>query len=505
MHQIRKYEENLQLALSSYAMSFKQATELEDDGLKVEQNGGSAHGAMEAFYRLHASRLKCLISAVDCNENERGHAETEALRLTECFWHSPPGDEILLPATKTRERVWRVLEDVVGALAKCSLDFSFFHRSVYRHAQALMWSPIIFDPVGGRACGSLVAVSATWACKIRGLNYATNAASSALSTMSALFSKKRPQLVAVWITGDGTASAFQAINNSVRKYDSLRGKYISAYIQCLRLCRRRKELDTFLSWTASICPRDLPSFFAASARNEGGKPKQTHMFDSLVIHGRTISSFHFLTSVRREANCSLASVILQDLKDITVKESSIAYAEKIKYLETQLKIAYVCFLRLNCGPDELIKISRLWKYHNKFGVKDVVDALTTAFVNLVKDVIRSGATSDWSGESEISSILKAAVHKCRELYPSISSSFSFSRQRASSKQKGGSGDLTAGSKRKRANGEFEKSYEAHVPEGLTEGETFVTSVKVGEYTKKLRLTVPSGSAGSLRFTLPPNL
>jgi hypothetical protein len=291
------------LALEAYAQSIAHVSEIkEDGGFVAEHNGGSAHGATEVFYRLHATRLKCLISAVEKTDDERKVAEVEALRLTECRWFQNPVDDE--PDLTVRQRIWRVLADVVGALAKCSLDNTFFHRSIYRHAQALMWAPILCNPEEGRADGSLGTVPATWACKIRGLNSATNAAYSALSTISALFTKKRTQLVAVWVTVDGSTTAFQTINSSARKYDSLRGKYIAAYVDSLRLCRRRKELDVFLTWTTS-CPKDLPSQFAASAIFESANSTQTNLHDNLLVHNRSIDSFHFLRAVRRMTNSKL--------------------------------------------------------------------------------------------------------------------------------------------------------------------------------------------------------
>ena len=211
---MRAYERNMSMALQAYATSLSQAKAAEEAGaLSAETNGGSSHGTLEVVYRLHASRLKCLIAAVDRKEDERDAAELEALRLTECHWFTSSGEE-QPSSSDVRKRVWNVLVDVVNALARCRLDSSYFHRSVYRHAQALMWAPVLYDPVVGRIKGSLGTVSATWACQIRGLNYATHAASSAASTMSALFEKKRSQLVAVWVTADGTSSVFQTINNT---------------------------------------------------------------------------------------------------------------------------------------------------------------------------------------------------------------------------------------------------------------------------------------------------
>jgi hypothetical protein len=118
-------------ALCSYSLSLHEAKELEKaNELIAEGRGGSTHGSCEVVYRLHASRLKCLIAAVSRMENERGVAELEALRLTECYWHIHPGQPSDGQVASIRDRAWNVLVDVVSALAQCRLEFPFFHRSV---------------------------------------------------------------------------------------------------------------------------------------------------------------------------------------------------------------------------------------------------------------------------------------------------------------------------------------------------------------------------------------
>jgi hypothetical protein len=476
-------------ALKAYAASIVEEKEAEEGGQYVpDANGGSGHGSAEAIYRLHASRLKCLIAAVDREEDEREQAEHEALRLTECHWFSDPegGEDGL----SVRDRVWRVLVDVVAALARCRLDHTYFHRSVYRHAQALMWSPVLYDPVGERANGSLGTVSATWAFKIRGLNYATNAASSADVVISSLFEKKRSQLCAVWVTSNGSANVFQTINSSVRKFDSLRGKYISAYLESLRLCGRKKEIETFLRWTSS-CTRDLPSYFAASALAAGGRPRHPHTHDSLLVRSRSLSSYHLLTNVKRQANSALAGVIVKELKK--------AFADKkldTKQAENQLKLAYACFLRLNCEPSDLMK-TRAWKYQRSNGVKDVVDALTAAFLAVSSDQGLSGERSDWSGESQLSGLLESALKKCKELFPSLSGNFFSIKRSPMKRRKSGQG----GGKSTDSDSKVSFEFEVAVPTGLAEGDSFVTSIQVRETVKQVRLTVPHGAPENLRFIL----
>jgi hypothetical protein len=188
--QPRMYEKYMALSMEKYSTAYAQANSIENDGgFLVDQSGGSAHGSTELLYRMLASRLKCLISAASRGEAELERAEAEALRLTERHWFKKPEEESVSKDLHTRDRVWNVLSDVVTGLAQCRIDHSFFHRSVYRYAQALMWSPILYDPSSSE--GSLGTVPATRSYQIRGLNNSTHAANSAEVIMSSLFDKKR--------------------------------------------------------------------------------------------------------------------------------------------------------------------------------------------------------------------------------------------------------------------------------------------------------------------------
>jgi hypothetical protein len=481
------------MALKSYSRSLSNAIHLKANGKCVsEHNGGSSHGILEVYYRLNASRLKCLISAVDKNDDERELAEQEALRLTECYWNDSP--ESVETASTLRQRLWIVLEDVVGALAKCTQENAYFHRSVYRHAQALMWAPLLYDPIGEKVNACLRVVPSMWASKIKGLSSSGSAASSGVGIMSSLFTKKRTQLVAVWITADGETTPFETINSSARKYDSLRGKYISAYIDSLRLCRRRKELDVFLSWTTS-CLKDLPLHFATSILSSGG---ETPLLDNIVAYDNSILSLHFLKSVRRVANCALARVITDDMNEST-KAASYKPGDTAKHYEAQLKVAYACFLRLGCDF-ETMKKRRSLLFQKQCGVKDVVEALTLAYSIVYNTTAASQVDySDWSGDHQMITTLAAALQKCKELYPSLSRNFSFTRLRAPPKPKSPTFNIT--SKRKASPIHEKKSFEVAIPEGLKQGETFLTSIAVGDTTKRVRLTVPSETASCLRFSL----
>jgi hypothetical protein len=474
-------------ALESYREAHEQAKAIEKDGgVLAEQNGGSGHGSTEVLYRIHASRLKCLIYAVDRPEFEREPAELEALRITEQFWFSPPNDSPL--PSGTRDRVWAVLSDVVSALCQCRRERSFFHRSVYRHAQALLWAPFLSDPVNKRAHGSFGSVPATKAVQLRGLNSATNAAESGLVVMMSLFDKKRSQLCAVWVAS-GSVSTFQTINNSIRKYDSLRGKYISAYLNCLRLARRKTDLETFFQWTMS-CRRDLPSYFSVTAVASAREPIRPHIQDSLLVKARSLASYHFLTSTKRLANTAIASIVLQE-----IDESPSAG------VESKLREAFDCFLRLNCSPIDF-ENSKSWKYQRApTGLKAIAKAVTHAYVKVTQDQgLLSNSQSDWGGQGQMSQLVHDALAKCKELFPTASSN-SLLRKTVTKKARKKSDEV--GTKRKEPDGAYTilRSYEVAVPAGLSSADTFLTSIQIGEAWKKIRLTVPEGRPASLRFSL----
>lgn len=297
----------------------------------------------------------------------------------------------------------------------------------------------------------------------------------------------RSQLCAVWVTTSYPPSTFETLNDSVRKYDSLRGKYISAYIYSLRLCGKRNELETLLRWI-SASKRDLPSTFQATARARGGRPEKPHTHDSLLSKNRMRSAPTLITTLKRRANSAMADVIKEEL---TSKNLS------IHAVENHLKLAYACYLRLNCTQEEITK-SRAWRYEP--GSLPEVDALCQAYLGLNDRKTVIVDPNDWSGGAKKVAILKAALEKCKELFPTLSGTFYSKKtgqktknQNAADKAETEKGTLQlAGSKR---------SFEVEVPEGLSEGETFTTTIRSGENSKKVKLTVPGGKPRMLRFSL----
>lgn len=476
-HMMRRYEHHMQTSLQSYSTSLEHGLLLEKDGsLIAEQQGGSGHGATEVQYRLHAARLKCLIYALKRSPTERDAAEQEALRLVEKFWYtkSPPDC-----TGSVRDRVWDVLLDVVDAMIQCRSEYSCFHRSVYRHAQALLWAPVVSDP--SQPEGSFGVVPGSRAYKLRGLN-SGSAVESASSVIGSLFDRRRGQLCAVWVT-QGAAEAFEQINVTVRKYDSLRGKYIAAYLEMLEVGHRKNDLETFWRWVAAS-PRDLPSHMQMSV---GGASKgKLHTNDSLLLPSRSLACHRILADVKRSTNAALASVILHEVQNLKTNA---------KVNEGHLKQVYSCFLRLNCEPSNLHKT----RVRKGSSVRPIVDALLAVYTQLVpreeqQQKQQQDPMGDWSLDAQQTRTLDLALGKCRELFPSLSNTFLSSRKTAAPKKKRASpneSDATT----------TQQVFRVSVPEGLAEGDTFLTEIMVGETKKRLRLTVPKGGATTLRFTL----
>jgi len=300
--------------------------------------------------------------------------------------------------------------------------------------------------------------------------------------MAPLFEKKRNQICAVWVTtSSSSASPFEELNDSTRKYDSLRGKYVAAYVDALRLCKRISILDNLMqSFVTS--KRDVPSFYQASARAKGGIPETLHTRDSL-LKGRSLESMGFLRDVKRRVNNALAEIILVDKQN----------AGKVDLL----KRAYACFLRMNVSVEEIEK-TLAWRYGR--GSIPGAEALCQVFMSHVESKDLSYESSNWSGKSKKSGTLRAALKKCSESFPSLKTSVYTKKKKKSTPK--ATGDRNDDGSRKRPLGDDSSvQFLVEVPDGLAVGDKFETSVLLGNQMKTIRLTVPEGNPPKLKFSL----
>lgn len=271
---------------------------------------------------------------------------------------------------------------------------------------------------------------------------------------------------------------------------------MAAYIETLRLCHRRSELEIFLKWT-STSRRDLPSYFQASASAGGNTPSKPHTLDQLLVMGQSLASSGFLLTAMRQTNSAFADVILHEISQSNTKS-----IDKKKMAENCLKDAYACFLRLHCSKEDLQK-SRAWKYGSD-SIREV-DALCQAYLVLGEEKNLGSDFGDWSGGARKSAIFSAALEKSQSLFPSLSGYF-FTKKASGKTKKGNTSSDPDPAKGKRKgcgeeNATTKVSFEVAVPKELVAGGTFLTTVKVGTTTQKVKLKVPEGSPSTLRFTL----
>eukprot|EP00978_Attheya_sp_CCMP212_P004084 scaffold8837_cov54-Attheya_sp.AAC.2 len=502
----RRYELYMKRALNSYVTALDHATILDKEGGMDVQAGGSCHAKLEAFYRLHASRLKCLLDAVRRQSDERDAAESEALRLSFNNWYCKPDVQFAtLSTSNIRDRVWSVLEDVVSAMAQCRIENPYFHRSVFRHAQALLWAPALCDPITGLREGSFSQIPATKSYRLRGLN-SDACAKSAEVIMASLFEKKRAQLCAVWVTKGGAApSPFAVLNESVRKYDMLRFKYVVAFIDCMKLCKSSDRLETFIQWTSS-CGRDLPAYYEASAAAKGGIPKENHSKDCLMDG----SGAGFLWSVKSYANRAFAEVIMQQLSEAGERPAS----ENVSHW---LQQSYACYKRLNCS------IGDVQQYTHRLSSRPIPEVETLCRIYISggedeNDITDDGQDSeeDWTRGRKVA-LLRAALSRCKKKFPTVLVANQTRRKRPKSvdvslKENAGTSVLTAsgeGPDNIHAGidevGDTRRNklirLMASVPAGLRVDDTFEVKVRIESFTTRVKLTVPPGNPTKVKFSV----
>eukprot|EP00956_Cyclotella_meneghiniana_P018721 scaffold31421_cov43-Cyclotella_meneghiniana.AAC.2 len=336
----RQYEKELNSALKIYTIALADAKKREQTGGKHE-SGGSSHGHLEVFYRIHTCRLKALLAAIRRSKEERALAGMEAIRIASINWFGDATDLDTLPTL--RHKMWALFVDCIQALLKCRIDEPKFHRAVYRIAQAYNWAPFFYNPDRVLSSGSKADVLAIDNITLPYIEAGSCDKNAALA-METLFDKRRSQICAVWVTTSSTPSPFEVLNDSVRKYDYLRLKYIRAYIDCMKHCKKMDKIEALLSSITSSA-QDLAGFYKASAGMKGLDPGK-HTKQTLLKAGG------FLADIKWSANDALADLILADLKYL--KQNGVNKNQR-SLLEAGFKLSSKLFLRLNSAPREVVQ------------------------------------------------------------------------------------------------------------------------------------------------------
>lgn len=338
----RSYETSLKFALQSYSNALADAKEREQSSGSKHENGGSSHGSMEVFYRIHACRLKALLFSARRMKVERKAALLEAIHITSAAWF---GDLTLEPTSSTiRHKVWSAFVNCTKALIHCRTEEPKFHRSAFRLAQAYNWVPVFQDPESH----DFVFDNKKDIPSVNGISLPCIEAGScnknAALAMESLFDKRRSQLCAVWVTTSTTPPPFEVINDPVRKYDYLRLKYIMAYIDCMKRTKKMDKIESLLNCTSN-CAQDLAGFYQASAAVKGMDPGR-HKKQSLL------KASGFLSEVKRCASVALSELVLANLAYL--KQHGVDVNGRAE-LEACLKLSNSLFLRMNTSPNEAVQ------------------------------------------------------------------------------------------------------------------------------------------------------
>eukprot|EP00986_Skeletonema_menzelii_P020752 scaffold32200_cov148-Skeletonema_menzelii.AAC.5 len=393
----RMYETMMTAAIENYAAALGDAQKAEKaGGGQDNKNGGSSHGSREVLYRLHATRFKALLSAIRQAADERGLAETEACRISSTSWFDD-SNKLQTSDDDIRHNIWDLYVDCVQGLSSCRKGISYFHRAAYRLAQALHWAPAFHDPCFSLHTGSIESIPSSKRERISELDK-NSFAECAASVIGTLFDKKRSHLVAVWVTTSAAPPPFEVLNDSVRKYDALRLKYIRAFVDTMIRCKQRDKIETFLSWAASSS-QDLAGFYEASAMTfQGG-----HIGKSLL------SGSGFLTKVQRAAMTALAKMILQDLAEMK-KDGIIEHARKL--LKDDFKLSHNLFLRLHSTPEEIQRAA-----HSNKPLDEVI-AYCRCYLSIQSGRINDSINLNGSIDNAmLSSLLEGASEKAKEMFP----------------------------------------------------------------------------------------
>ena len=210
--------------LDSFLSQYHRAMELAEGS-----NSSSKMAKKDALYRLHASRIRALLSD-HRKVNGMGVVAAPSARMLQVLRRynttgreggEGGGEEALAADVDLTQLRWEVMMDAMGAMATCRRLDSFDHRSICQRARAsehlTLFLPrsLATRTAGGGAEGAPAAEAAAiagWESE-RGLSKDTVKAlaarmveeRAALSVIAArelmhlLFEKKRTQIVAVWL------------------------------------------------------------------------------------------------------------------------------------------------------------------------------------------------------------------------------------------------------------------------------------------------------------------
>ena len=349
------YKDHMLRALALYNKSYAAGAAREGPGYSKEKRGdefgGCSHGSIEVFYRLHACRFKCILRAL--RSEDKKNAIENTLEMVELYQFEDTFEPLASfesDADALSGRLFSFVKDIASAFCYCrSKTNNYFHRSVYRHAQLLLFSPAIVQhelawPKTPIEIISLPQLSQEQKGQVQGYVLGCTHFASAADCLAVLFNKKQDQLVNVWLTTPSVLSPFETINQSSSKFDYTRTKYAGAYMSCLRLTPRMETVRQLLV-RANGASRDYPGYFFLSAVNKGNDCVTQSVRDP----GMPCSGRGFLWGFKKHLHESISQMIV-DRKAIKIGlgfslvDQELTKTSRIDLVKHYLGLAYDSFL-----------------------------------------------------------------------------------------------------------------------------------------------------------------
>ncbi len=283
------------------------------------------------------------------------------------------------------------------------------------------------------------------------------------------------------------------MNDSSRKFDRLRWKYIGAFVDCMRICGRRSTLETFIKWCFNSS-RDLPSFYIATAKQEGEAPQNSHDTENMLLNdGNGLIYF-----AMQYANGAIADIIRRESIALSHQKLGDDWEKKVNELMSD---AYKCFLRLNCSIDDSVWQTRRVKQRMSSRQIPEVEALCVAYMTLKR--IPSASYSKilkhcpWDHKVLL---LRSAIKDCEKMFPATALKATSQCQKRKRKQK----DPVAKDSTKKHKDEestTQRKLVVHVPKSVKEGEKFIVEVCCEYFRQRVQLV----SSGSKRIIFHLNI
>ncbi|CAK4990879.1 unnamed protein product [Aphanomyces euteiches] len=202
-----------------------------------------------AFYHLHACRLKLLLGSVDKTGAKQSYLDLtpspEVLQLVNLFFYKKSNKSSETSAADleiSREAItifiqredtrWiarqHLLWNCLDALENIPQEDRYFHPAYYMYAWGLKVGRVLMDNS-----------SEKW--------HERFSISTAIKAMKPLFDRKRHQVVAIWLSESETHK-LEELHQRQSKYDRLRLKYFSFYLDLLTMAGDSQRVSDLTSW-----------------------------------------------------------------------------------------------------------------------------------------------------------------------------------------------------------------------------------------------------------------